>query len=92
MTDTEKRIAALEERIAHQERTIEDLSYISVKQWKEISDLSDKIGYLKRSSKNSKPAVRHLPGRNLDRPITEGAGRLQVSVGVVFLRFSLHQF
>lgn len=47
MIDTEKRIAALEERIAHQERTIEDLSYISVKQWKEISDLSDKIGYLK---------------------------------------------
>jgi len=47
MTDTEKRIAALEERIAHQERTIEDLSYISVKQWREISDLSDKIGYLK---------------------------------------------
>ena len=47
MTDTDKRIAALEERIAHQDHIIEDLSDMSVKQWKEISELSDKLGYLK---------------------------------------------
>ena len=37
MTETEKRIAALEERIAHQDHIIEDLSDMSVRQWKEIS-------------------------------------------------------
>ena len=47
MTDTDKRISALEERIAHQDYIIEDLSDISIKQWREILELSDQLGYLK---------------------------------------------
>jgi len=47
VSDLERRIADLETRAAHQDEVIEDLSSVLAKQWKEISDLNDKIGYLK---------------------------------------------
>lgn len=63
MTDTDKRIAALEERIAHQDHIIEDLSDMSVKQWKEISELSDKLGYLKSKLEELEDGGEESPGK-----------------------------
>lgn len=45
MTDTD-RIVALEERIAYQEQTIEDLNETILQLWKEIEGLKRQIGKL----------------------------------------------
>jgi len=68
MTDTDKRIAALEERIAHQDHIIEDLSDMSVKQWKEISELSDKLGYLKYKLEELEDDGEESPGKEPPPP------------------------
>jgi SlyX protein len=68
MTDTDKRIAALEERIAHQDHIIEDLSDMSVKQWKEISELSDKLGYLKSKLEELEDGGGESPGKEPPPP------------------------
>ena len=68
MTDTDKRIAALEERIAHQDHIIEDLSDMSVKQWKEISELSDKLGYLKSKLEELEDGGEESPGKEPPPP------------------------
>lgn len=68
MTDTDKRIAALEERIAHQDHIIEDLSDMSVKQWKEISELSDKLGYLKSKLEELEDGGKESPGKEPPPP------------------------
>ena len=68
MTETEKRIAALEERIAHQDHIIEDLSDMSVRQWKEISELSDKLGYLKSKLEQLEDGAETSPGKEPPPP------------------------
>jgi SlyX protein len=68
MTDTDKRFAALEERIAHQDHIIEDLSDMSVKQWKEISELSDKLGYLKSKLDGIEDGPEGSPGKEPPPP------------------------
>lgn len=62
MTDTEKRIAALEERIAHQDQIIEDLSDMSVNLWKEITALSDKLDYVKSKLGDLEDGAEGSPG------------------------------
>jgi len=68
MTETEKRIAALEERIAHQDHMIEDLSDMSARQWKEISALSDKLGYLKSKLEELEDGAEASPGKEPPPP------------------------
>ena len=38
-TDTEKRLTDIEERLAHQDRTIQDLSDVLARQWRAIDTL-----------------------------------------------------
>ena len=45
-TDTETRLAELEIRLSHQERTIEELNETIVRQWKEIDALKRRLGWL----------------------------------------------
>ena len=68
MTDAEKRIAALEERISHQDHVIEDLSEMSVRQWKEITALSDKLGYLKSKLEELEDGAEATPGKEPPPP------------------------
>lgn len=41
------RLDELEMRIAHQDSAIEELSELSIRQWKEIEALNEKLGYMK---------------------------------------------
>ena len=68
MNGTDKDIAALEERIAHQDRILEDLSEMSVKLWKVVSDLSDQVGYLKLKLQELESGDERSPGREPPPP------------------------
>lgn len=46
MSQTDERIAALEEHAAHQARAIEDLSEQLARQWKVVDALQTKLGRL----------------------------------------------
>lgn len=46
--DLIKRIDALEIHIAHQDKTIEELNDVSIKQWVEIKTLNDRFNHLRK--------------------------------------------
>ncbi|CAN0577191.1 unnamed protein product, partial [Laminaria digitata] len=56
------------ERIAHQEKVIDDLSDMSAKQWKEISTLSDKLGFLKSKLDELEDGAEASPGKEPPPP------------------------
>lgn len=68
MSDTERRVADLESRVAHQDKVIEELSDVLAKQWKEISDLNDKIGYLKNTLQELEDGTEAAPAGDKPPP------------------------
>ena len=61
MTETDRRLHELEARVAHQDGTIEDLSDVLAKQWKEISVLNKKIEYLKNKLQDLEVGIEAAP-------------------------------
>ena len=64
--DAETRIAELEIRLSHQDRTIEELNETIVSQWHEIDGLKRKLGLLQERMEaverdSSKPAGQEPP-------------------------------
>ena len=47
MAEIEQRLAALEMHSAHQDNVIEELNEIAVKQWAEITALTERLSFLK---------------------------------------------
>jgi SlyX protein len=59
----QRRIDALETRIAHQDQTIEDLNRVVNAQWKRIDGLARQIAHLAERLKEALPAARQDPAR-----------------------------
>ena len=56
-----KRIDALEIHIAHQDRTIEELNDVSIKQWVEINKLNDQFDHLRKKLSELDQAIETPP-------------------------------
>lgn len=56
------RLDELEMRIAHQDSAIEELSELSIRQWKEIEALNEKLGYLKGKLQAVEDGMDGTPG------------------------------
>ncbi len=68
MSDTCQRLHDLETRVAHQDKVIEDLSDVLAKQWKEISDLNNRIDYLKNKLRELEDGIDASPAADKPPP------------------------
>ena len=59
--DAIKRIDSLEIHIAHQDRTIEELNDVSIKQWLEIKKLNDRFDHLSKKFNELDQAIETPP-------------------------------
>ena len=59
--DLIKRIDSLEMHIAHQEKIIEELNDVSIKQWAEIQKLSYQFGHLRNKFSELEGDIKTLP-------------------------------
>lgn len=68
MTDPETRITDLEERLAHQDRAIEDLNETITDQWKEIEKLRRELARLGDQVREVEGVVGEVTGKEPPPP------------------------
>ena len=60
--ETRERIETLEGHIAHQDRTIQELSDVTLKQWQKIEELADRLERLDGQLRAVEDAIDAPPG------------------------------
>lgn len=68
MAEPDERLDALEERIAYQDATLEELSDLAGRQWKEIDLLKAEIARLRGRLEELEEAARKPPGEEEPPP------------------------